>query len=142
MAHVTVSEVVETRGQAVYVYALQEDFRVCLAHGIIQRDSPLVCPVDATGCFTAEVTDFAGQYVKDADKSINRWLKDHGRLVLAGQSLHSYPFCYRSETPLIYKAVPSWFVRVEPMVSSAQRKNTTRSRPQTRLEAALIAPHC
>ncbi|OWA55321.1 Isoleucine--tRNA ligase, cytoplasmic [Hypsibius exemplaris] len=61
-------------------YFGEDDFRVCLAHGIMQRDSPLVCPVDATGCFTDEVSDFKGQYVKDADKAINKYLKEHGRL--------------------------------------------------------------
>ncbi|OQV24382.1 Isoleucine--tRNA ligase, cytoplasmic [Hypsibius exemplaris] len=104
-------------------YFGEDDFRVCLAHGIMQRDSPLVCPVDATGCFTDEVSDFKGQYVKDADKAINKYLKEHGRLVHASQTKHSYPFCYRSETPLIYKAVPSWFVRVEPMIDRLLENN-------------------
>lgn len=42
----------------------QDDYRVCMDFSIIQKDSPPVCPVDASGCFTAEVTDFTGQYVK------------------------------------------------------------------------------
>ncbi len=42
-------------------------------------------------------------------------LKDCGRLVQFGTVKHSYPFCWRSETPLIYRAVPSWFIRVEQM---------------------------
>lgn len=42
----------------------QDDYRVCVDFNIIQKDSPPVCPVDASGCFTEEVTDFAGQYVK------------------------------------------------------------------------------
>ncbi|MED6239623.1 Isoleucine--tRNA ligase, cytoplasmic, partial [Ataeniobius toweri] len=52
----------------------------------------------------------------DADKNIIKLLKEKGRLVNASTSKHSYPFCWRSDTPLIYKAVPSWFVRVEHMV--------------------------
>lgn len=83
----------------------------------------MICPVDATGSFTDEVADFKGQYVKDADKSIQKWLKDQKRLVHSGTSKHSYPFCWRSETPLIYKAVPSWFVRVEPMVEQLLANN-------------------
>lgn len=43
---------------------LQDDYRVCTEYNIIQRDQAPICPVDASGCFTSEVTDFAGQYVK------------------------------------------------------------------------------
>uniref|UniRef100_A0A1A7Y5T2 Isoleucine--tRNA ligase, cytoplasmic n=1 Tax=Iconisemion striatum TaxID=60296 RepID=A0A1A7Y5T2_9TELE len=93
-----------------------DDYRVCTEYNIIQRDQAPVCPVDASGCFTSEVTDFAGQYVKDADKNIIKMLKEKGRLVNASTFKHNYPFCWRSDTPLIYKAVPSWFVRVEHMV--------------------------
>uniref|UniRef100_A0A8C4M7P8 isoleucine--tRNA ligase n=1 Tax=Equus asinus asinus TaxID=83772 RepID=A0A8C4M7P8_EQUAS len=100
-----------------------DDYRVCMDFGIIQKDSLPICPVDASGCFTAEVTDFMGQYVKDADKNIIRTLKEHGRLLVASTFTHSYPFCWRSDTPLIYKAVPSWFVRVEHMVDQLLRNN-------------------
>uniref|UniRef100_A0A4W4E1Q9 Isoleucine--tRNA ligase, cytoplasmic n=1 Tax=Electrophorus electricus TaxID=8005 RepID=A0A4W4E1Q9_ELEEL len=102
---------------------LQDDYRVCMEYDIIQRDSPPICPVDSSGCFTSEVTHFAGQYVKDADKNIIKWLKENGRLVSAGSFKHSYPFCWRSDTPLIYKAVPSWFVRVEHMVKKLLDNN-------------------
>uniref|UniRef100_A0A8C0KP27 Isoleucine--tRNA ligase, cytoplasmic n=1 Tax=Canis lupus dingo TaxID=286419 RepID=A0A8C0KP27_CANLU len=100
-----------------------DDYRVCMDFNIIQKDSPPVCPVDASGCFTAEVTDFMGQYVKDADKNIIRTLKERGRLLIASTLTHSYPFCWRSDTPLIYKAVPSWFVRVEHMVDQLLQNN-------------------
>uniref|UniRef100_F7HK61 Isoleucine--tRNA ligase, cytoplasmic n=1 Tax=Callithrix jacchus TaxID=9483 RepID=F7HK61_CALJA len=100
-----------------------DDYRVCMDFNIIRKDSLPVCPVDASGCFTAEVTHFAGQYVKDADKSIIRTLKEQGRLLVATTFTHSYPFCWRSDTPLIYKAVPSWFVRVENMVDQLLRNN-------------------
>ncbi|KAJ8259862.1 hypothetical protein GJAV_G00174320 [Gymnothorax javanicus] len=100
-----------------------DDHRVCTEYGIIQKDSTPICPVDSSGCFTAEVTDFAGQYVKDADKNIIRLLKEKGRLVSASSFKHSYPFCWRSDTPLIYKAVPSWFVRVEHMVEKLLDNN-------------------
>lgn len=52
---------------------------------------------------------------QDADKDIIKLLKANGRLVNQSSVKHSYPFCWRSETPLIYKAVPSWFIRVEQM---------------------------
>ena len=52
-------------------------------------------------------------YVKDADKEIIARIKEAGRLVDVASLCHSYPFCWRSDTPLIYRAVPSWFVAVE-----------------------------
>jgi isoleucyl-tRNA synthetase len=73
----------------------------------------LVCPVDNNGRFTKEVPDFEGQLVKDADKQIIRMLKERGHIVQHGQIRHRYPFCWRSDTPLIYKAVRTWFVAVE-----------------------------
>eukprot|EP01132_Coremiostelium_polycephalum_P007743 gene7743-9523_t len=94
----------------------EDDFNTCIASGIVRRDEfkrPILNTVDADGCFTADVTDFAGQYVKDADKAIIQKLKDNKRLISSGTIVHSYPFCWRSETPLIYKAIGSWFVRVE-----------------------------
>uniref|UniRef100_A0A667ZSX0 Isoleucine--tRNA ligase, cytoplasmic n=1 Tax=Myripristis murdjan TaxID=586833 RepID=A0A667ZSX0_9TELE len=100
-----------------------DDYRVCMEYDIIQRDQAPICPVDSSGCFTAEVTDFVGQYVKDADKNIIKWLKEKGRLVNNSSFKHSYPFCWRSDTPLIYKAVPSWFVRVEHMVEKLLENN-------------------
>ncbi|XP_059056170.1 isoleucine--tRNA ligase, cytoplasmic [Achroia grisella] len=96
-------------------YFGEDDFRVCLAAGIITKDQDIICPVDASGKFTEPVKDFLGQYVKDADKNIIASLKARNRLLQLGQVKHSYPFCWRSETPLIYKAVPSWFIRVEQM---------------------------
>ncbi|XP_026849704.1 isoleucine--tRNA ligase, cytoplasmic [Drosophila persimilis] len=96
-------------------YFGEDDYRVCLAAGIITKSSEVICPVDDAGRFTKEASDFEGQYVKDADKHIMANLKASGNLVSSGQVKHSYPFCWRSDTPLIYKAVPSWFVRVEHM---------------------------
>ncbi|KAL9696826.1 hypothetical protein quinque_000267 [Culex quinquefasciatus] len=96
-------------------YFGEDDYRVCLANGVITRDQEIVCPVDPSGKFVDPVSDFQGQYVKDADKNIIKMLKEKGRLVLVSQVKHNYPFCWRSDTPLIYRAVPSWFVRVEHM---------------------------
>lgn len=84
-------------------------------HRILKKVSIdlLVCPVDDQGKFTKEVTDFAGQYIKDADKEIIKYLKNKNNLFEQSTLNHSYPFCPRSKTPLIYKAIPSWFVKVE-----------------------------
>ncbi|MGE0622324.1 MAG: isoleucine--tRNA ligase [Pseudomonadales bacterium] len=86
----------------------EDDFRILKAAGI----DAFVVPVTINGTFTDEVTDFAGQYVKDADRHIIRYLKDSGALYKQDTIQHSYPFCYRSDTPLIYLAIPSWYVRV------------------------------
>ncbi len=92
----------------------EEDYRVCVANGIVSKSGEdLPCPVDANGRFTKEVPDFEGRSVKEADNDICAMLKAKGQLVLKEVYNHSYPFCWRSETPLIYKAVPSWFVSVE-----------------------------
>lgn len=96
-------------------YFGEDDYRVCLSNGIIKKDSEIICPVDESGRFVDPVSHFKGQYVKDADKNIIAHLKSSGRLIQNGQVKHSYPYCWRSDTPLIYKAVPSWFIRVEHM---------------------------
>lgn len=102
----------------------EDDNRVCLAHGIILKGSEIPCPVDANGRFTPEVSDFKGVYVKDADTDICAHLKGSGRLILKETYTHSYPFCWRSDTPLIYKAVPSWFVSVESIKERLVANNT------------------
>ncbi|KAF3208122.1 isoleucine--tRNA ligase [Orbilia oligospora] len=55
-------------------------------------------------------------YVKDADKKIIKHLKDKGRLIVDSTITHSYPFCWRSDTPLLYKAVPAWFVKIPTII--------------------------
>ena len=86
----------------------EEDYFACKTAGI-----PLVNPVDDDGMFTAEVPDFQGRRVKEADKDIILKIKKLDRLFKQETIEHSYPFCYRSDTPLIYRAVSSWFVSVE-----------------------------
>lgn len=84
------------------------DFYACKRENI-----PLVCPVDNNGRFTAEIPEYTGLFVKDADKSIIKVLKERGHIFHQGTLHHRYPFCWRSDTPLIYKAVTTWFVAVE-----------------------------
>ncbi|KAG5897843.1 hypothetical protein JTB14_011841 [Gonioctena quinquepunctata] len=102
-------------------YFGEDDYRVCLAAGVITKDQEPICPIDDSGCFIDPVVDFRGQYVKDADKHIIATLKEKDRLVVQSQVKHSYPFCWRSDTPLIYRAVPSWFIRVEHMQEALQQ---------------------
>jgi isoleucyl-tRNA synthetase len=62
-------------------------------------------------------------YIKDADSPIQKAIKAKGRLIVQSTCHHKYPFCWRSDTPLIYKAVPSWFVSVEPMRDALVKNN-------------------
>eukprot|EP01082_Thalassiosira_pseudonana_P006276 g6187.t1 g6187 contig20:1028809-1031953(-) len=91
----------------------EDDYRVCLAHKVIEKGNDLPCPVDSNGMFTEQVPEVKGLHVKKADDNLIKLIKDKGRLVQKDNLDHSYPFCWRSDTPLIYKAVPSWFIKVE-----------------------------
>ncbi|CAO3675148.1 unnamed protein product [Umbelopsis ramanniana] len=101
----------------------EDDNRVAIEHGVITPDGSVPCPVDESGLFTSEVTDFAGMHVKEADKHIQKHLKQEKRLIVQSQIMHSYPFCWRSDSPLIYKAVPSWFIRVKPSIDKLMANN-------------------
>lgn len=108
----------------------EDDQRVCEAAGI-----ELVCPVDEAGRFTDEIFDIPssphavssetttppqggsvfslkGQHVFDTNVPIIKRLKEEGKHIKTEQYKHSYPHCWRTDTPLIYKAVPSWYVEV------------------------------
>lgn len=85
----------------------EDDLIVCEKEGI-----PLVVPVDSEGKFTAEVPDYAGLLVFDANKPIIQELKTQGRVIKHEQYRHNYPHCWRTDTPLIYKAINSWYVKV------------------------------
>lgn len=85
----------------------EEDQRLCEANGI-----SLVCPVDESGRYTAEVGDWQGMQVFDANMPIVRRLREMGALLRLDSFVHSYPHCWRTDTPLIYRAVSSWFVQV------------------------------
>lgn len=73
---------------------------------------PFVEPIDAECKFTAEVPDFEGRFVKDCDKDIMERLKREGKLVKRDTILHQYPHCWRCSSPLIYRGIGSWFVKV------------------------------
>lgn len=94
----------------------EEDWNVAMAHGVIDKYRTPPNPVDDAGRFTSAVSDFEGLYVKDADRKIIKHLKEKGRLLVDAQLMHSYPFCWRSDTPLIYRAVPAWFVSIKEII--------------------------
>ena len=84
------------------------DFFVCKRENI-----EIVCPVDSNGRFNTQIPEYEGMLVKDADKSIIKRLKEENKVFTHATIRHRYPYCWRSDTPLIYKAVETWFVSVE-----------------------------
>ncbi len=88
----------------------EDDYRIFQNAGI---DAPPVCPIDMSGKFTSAVRDFAGIYVKDADKEITKAIRDKGLLFKQEVIQHNYPFCPRSHSPIIYRTIDSWYVKVE-----------------------------
>ena len=85
----------------------EEDQVVANAAGI-----PTVCPMDEHGRYTAEVTDWAGTHVFDANPMVIRELKERGAVVRHATYDHPYPHCWRCSQPLVYRAISSWFVKV------------------------------
>ncbi|HUP86136.1 MAG TPA: isoleucine--tRNA ligase [Acidimicrobiales bacterium] len=85
----------------------EDDQRLCEANGI-----PTIVPVDQAGRFTSEVPDYEGKQVFEANADVIRDLKARGLVARDETYVHSYPHCWRTRTPLIYKAVGSWFVKV------------------------------
>jgi|YNPMSStandDraft_2_1061718.scaffolds.fasta_scaffold00001_24 isoleucyl-tRNA synthetase len=84
---------------------------------------PIICPVDENGEFTNEVFDYKGIHVKDSDPLIIERLKNEGKLVKKEKIEHSYPHCWRCDSPLIYKAISTWFVKVEEIKDSLLKAN-------------------
>ncbi|WP_265017072.1 isoleucine--tRNA ligase [Wolbachia endosymbiont (group B) of Endotricha flammealis] len=85
----------------------EEDFYLCQSH-----DIRAVCPIDNGGKFTAEVSDLTGVHVFDANDTVIKKLKRQGSWFKTEQYIHNYPHCWRTDTPLIYRTMPSWYVAV------------------------------
>jgi isoleucyl-tRNA synthetase len=98
----------------------EDDYKACTAAGI-----PLLDYLDGECAFTERVPEYKGQFCKDADKAIIRRLKESGQLVHQGTIVHSYPFCPRTDTPLIYRAIEAWYVRVEDLHDRLAANNET-----------------
>ena len=96
----------------------EDDQKVCEANGI-----PVICPVDQRGHFTDAVTPWKGVQVFEANPLIVKELKQRGKIVRHDTYTHSYPHCWRTDTPLIYKAVSSWFVKVTAVKERALELN-------------------
>lgn len=107
------------------------DFELLMAekNRFVAGEGPdLICAVGSNGKFTDEAPDFAGMWVKDADKPITRQLKEKGKLYFQEQYQHEYPFCWRADNdPLIQYPRKSWFIRTsqfkEQMLANNQQIN-------------------
>ena len=109
---VVVAEFVSTENGTGVVHTApgfgEEDYQLGLREGL-----PLVSPIDKDCCFTDEVPDYEGRFVKDVDRDIIRLLRETGQLFAESTIEHSFPFCWRCDTPLIYRTISTWFVNVE-----------------------------
>lgn len=73
---------------------------------------PFVQPIDQTGKFTKEIAELEGKFIKDADLLIIKRLEDENKLFKMQKYNHDYPFCWRCDSPLMYYAIKSWFIKV------------------------------
>jgi isoleucyl-tRNA synthetase len=88
----------------------QDDYQLGQQHGL-----PVLAPVDDRGCLTAEcgVPELVGQYVFKANPLIIEILKDKGALFAEEPYTHDYPHCWRSKTPIVFRAVKQWFIKID-----------------------------
>jgi isoleucyl-tRNA synthetase len=86
----------------------REDYETGLAYGL-----DILSPVDEAGCLTEEAGEFAGLHVFDADPKIVARLRELGVLLMSEEITHSYPHCWRSKKPVIFRATEQWFVSVD-----------------------------
>ena len=94
-----------------------EDYTYASRAGLISRDRLPPNPVDDKGCYTEEVSDYVGEYVRGpVEKVITKHLQSIDRLVVNSTVMHTVKYCWRSDTPLIQRAVSSWFVSIENIV--------------------------
>ena len=84
---------------------------------------PIIDPTDAEGNFLGSVKDFAGRNIKEAEKDIIAKLKSEGKIFKHETITHSYPYCERSETPLMFKAISGWYVKVEDLRERMLKNN-------------------
>ena len=88
-----------------------DDFNSCVAHGLAYQD--ILNPVQGNGVYTDELPRFGGLHIWKAVPVVLQALQDAGRLMATQKITHSYPHCWRHKTPVIYRAAPQWFVRMD-----------------------------
>ena len=97
----------------------EDDFRVCKEAGM----TAFVDPLDDACAFTDAIPEYKGRFCKDCDKDIIKQLKGMGKLVHQATIVHSYPYCDRTDTPLIYRAIDAWYVKVEDLHERLAKNN-------------------
>ena len=97
----------------------EDDFRVCQEAGM----HAIVDPLDDACAFTDAIPEYKGRFCKECDKDIIKQLKGMGKLVHQATIVHSYPFCDRTDTPLIYRAIDAWYVKVEDLHERLAKNN-------------------
>ena len=103
-----------------------EDYAVCEANGIINNKNVAdYCPIDKYGKYTDTIEDFMGMLVFDAEDLIREKLKNEGKLLKTQLFKHSYPYCWRSDTPLIYRTTESYYVNVQKLKDRMVELNQT-----------------
>lgn len=91
----------------------KDDCSVCLKNDVLtSKDLDKVCLINSQGKYRENVGNYSGMYVFDADSAIIKELKTQGNIIRIFEYRHQYPYCYRSDTPLLYMAVSSYFVEV------------------------------
>jgi len=93
----------------------EEDFQLGALIGLGLFD-----PLDEEGKFTSKVAEWQGIGAKDADKAIIAHLKEKGRVFKHETIVHSYPHCYRTGVPLLYRALKTWFLSLEKPLTNAE----------------------
>jgi isoleucyl-tRNA synthetase len=111
----------------------EDDYNICIKNNIIQKDSKLFIPINENGYINDLIPDLKGKFYKNfkdkTNQDLNTWsiieLKKNNFYWDKRQYTHNYPFCWRSDTPLIYKAVNSWFIKVDDMREKLVELNNT-----------------
>ena len=86
----------------------EEDYEIGKVYGL-----DVYAPVDNEGRFTKDVPEFAGQFVFDANENVNKALKREGALLSVSSYGHSYPYCWRCKSPIIFRSTSQWFISME-----------------------------
>lgn len=102
----------------------EDDYKTCLENGFITKESKLFMTLDVNGYVNENIPGLKGMFYKNFSiinnkEDLNTWviksLKQNNQYLLKKTIKHEYPYCWRSDTPLIYNAVNSWFIKVEDM---------------------------
>lgn len=102
-----------------YAYG-EDDYRVCKKYDVTFYQN-----VDTTGHLNSLAGPFEGLFVKDADPVILKYMEENGTLFAALPFEHNYPFCWRCDTPLLYYARSTWFIKMTALRDNLVRNNRT-----------------